>query len=299
MRPLLSVLALALLLGLAAAVHAGAPAAPTAEDCLGCHGDKDLKKQVKGKAVSLFTDVAVLKASVHRSLDCVACHTGITDIPHPEKLPPPTCDGCHDGPAKALGESIHGGVGATCQACHGGHKVAPAARLGPAPCQACHAETVQGYRAGVHGKAAAAGVKDAPRCRDCHGSSHQVVPSGDPASPTHPAKVAGSCARCHADRALVERRGIPIPLAFQLYQKSVHARALAAGKDAATCNDCHASHDIRRAGDPQSQVHRTNIPNTCSTCHAQETKVYLDSIHGRAMMQGATDSPVCTDCHGE
>jgi cytochrome b subunit of formate dehydrogenase len=299
MRRRLAVLAFGIGLGMALAAHAGTPAQFTAEECLGCHADKDLKKTVKGKAVSLFTDAGVLKASVHGSLDCVACHTGIKDLPHAEKLPPPTCDGCHEPAAKALGESIHGGVGATCQTCHGAHNVAPAARLGPAPCQACHAQTVQGYRAGVHGKAAGAGVKDAPRCRDCHGSSHQVVPSGDPASPTHPTKVAETCARCHADRALVERRGIPIPLAFQLYQKSVHARALAAGKDGATCNDCHASHDIRRAGDPESQVHRTNIPNTCSACHAQQTKVYLDSIHGRAMMQGATDSPVCTDCHGE
>jgi cytochrome b subunit of formate dehydrogenase len=74
---------------------------------------------------------------------------------------------------------------------------------------------------------------------------------------------------------------------------------VAAGKASATCNSCHASHEIRRANDPKSTVYRENIPKTCGACHAQETKVYLESIHGTAMRQGATKSPVCTDCHGE
>jgi len=75
--------------------------------------------------------------------------------------------------------------------------------------------------------------------------------------------------------------------------------AVAAGKPAATCNNCHASHQILRANDPKSTVYRENIPKTCGSCHGQETKVYLESIHGTAMRQGFTKSPVCTDCHGE
>jgi cytochrome b subunit of formate dehydrogenase len=111
--------------------------------------------------------------------------------------------------------------------------------------------------------------------------------------------MAETCSRCHADRALVERWQIPIPQAYQLYQRSVHGRAVAAGKRAATCNDCHSSHDLRRANDPRSSVYRDNVPQTCGKCHAQESKEYLGSIHGTAMRNGATDAPVCTDCHGE
>jgi cytochrome b subunit of formate dehydrogenase len=299
MRHVLASLVLAVVLGVGLSAGAGTPVEFSADDCLGCHADKDLKKTVKGKPVSLFTDAAVLKTSVHGGLGCTDCHSGIRALPHAERLPAVSCEACHPEPGAHVGESIHGAAGVSCATCHGGHNVAPAQRLGPAACQACHPDTVQGYHQGVHGKAAAANVKDAPRCADCHGPTHRVRQAADPESPTHAARVAETCARCHADRALVERRGIPIPMAFQLYQKSVHARALAAGKEAATCNDCHASHEIRRATDPRSMVYRTNIPNTCSACHPTQTKVYLDSIHGTAMMGGATESPSCTDCHGE
>jgi cytochrome c1 len=111
--------------------------------------------------------------------------------------------------------------------------------------------------------------------------------------------MAETCGRCHADRALVERRQIPIPRAYQLYQKSVHGRAVAAGKKAATCSDCHASHDLRRANDPKSSIYRENVPRTCGKCHGEEARAYLGSIHGAAMRNGATESPVCNDCHGE
>jgi cytochrome b subunit of formate dehydrogenase len=299
MRSLLAMLTLAVLLGLPALADAGAPATITAADCLGCHSDKDLKKTVRGKSVSLFTDQAALKASIHRSLECVACHAGIKEIPHPEKLPAPTCDRCHPLAAQHMAENIHGQAGATCQSCHGSHAVARAETLGPAVCQECHQPAVDAYRDGVHGHAAALKMKDAPTCEGCHGPTHLVRPHTDVASPTHKIQVAETCARCHADRALVERRGIPIPLAFQLYQRSVHGRAVAAGKEAATCNDCHASHEVRRASDPASSVHRQNIPKTCGTCHAEASRIYLQSIHGEAMQKGVTDSPVCTDCHGE
>jgi len=111
--------------------------------------------------------------------------------------------------------------------------------------------------------------------------------------------MAETCGRCHADRAIIEKRQIPVPQAFQLYQKSVHGRAVAAGKAAATCNTCHASHEILRANDPKSTVYRENIPTTCGACHADERKAYLESIHATAMHNGATKAPVCTDCHGE
>ncbi|HSB81944.1 MAG TPA: cytochrome b/b6 domain-containing protein [Candidatus Methylomirabilis sp.] len=291
-----------LTLGLLAVANDASAAGPTSQDCLGCHADKSLTKEVAGKSVSLFADEAVLKASVHGRLECTACHAGIGDIPHPEKLAPVSCRKCHAQAAGTFTQSVHGrkgGPGLPCQDCHGTHGITPAKQLGTTPCRACHDQTIQTYIGSVHGRALANGVKEAALCFNCHGEAHQLRNQADPASPTNRARMAETCGRCHADRALVERRHIPIPQAYQLYQKSVHGRAVAAGKPAATCDDCHESHDLRRANDPKSSVYRENIPKTCGKCHAEESKAYLASIHGTAMRQGVMKSPVCTDCHGE
>jgi cytochrome b subunit of formate dehydrogenase len=283
--------------------QAAAPPGPTNEDCLGCHADKGLTKDVKGKKVSLYADEAVLKGSVHGRLQCTACHTGITEVPHPDTLPPVACATCHGPAAAQFAQGIHGrkdGPQLECQSCHGTHevkRVTPGSKL--AICESCHQPVVDGYKAGVHGRAVAQGVKEAAQCADCHGGTHGLKAQKDTDAPSSRAKMSETCGRCHADRALIEKRQIPIPQAYQLYQKSVHGRAVAAGKAAATCNTCHASHEIRRATDPKSTVYRENIPKTCGACHAEEAKVYLESIHGTAMRHGATKSPVCTDCHGE
>jgi len=294
---------LGLLFGLSIVGGALAAAGPTTQDCLGCHGDKDLTKLGAGKPVSLFTDEALFKKSVHGRLECTACHTGISEVPHPEQLPPVSCQKCHAGAARAFAASIHGRTGGTarvsCQNCHGSHAVAPAATLGAEPCQACHGPVTRAYLTSVHARALARGIQDASLCFDCHGEAHRLRSHLVPESPTFHARTAETCGRCHADRALVERRHIPIPQAYQLYQKSVHGRAVAAGKPAATCNDCHESHDLRRANDPKSSIYRENIPSTCAKCHAGESRAYIESIHGTAMAQGVTKSPVCTDCHGE
>jgi cytochrome b subunit of formate dehydrogenase len=289
----------ALLVGVSASAWA---ATIKAEDCLGCHADKDLKKQVGGKSVSLFADEAALKGSVHRKLDCVGCHVGITEIPHPEKLPTPTCTQCHGQAQTVFRQSVHGRAGApglACQSCHGSHDVKPAATLGTAPCASCHADVIQAYQGSAHGKALAKGVTEAAQCGNCHSSAHTLKSRQEPDAPTNRTRMAETCGKCHADRALIEKRGIPIPQAFQLYQKSVHGRAVAAGKAGATCNDCHRSHDLLRATDPKSSIYRENIPATCGACHAGESALFLESIHGTAMRKGVTKSPVCTDCHGE
>ena len=285
-----------------AAQPSGPVAGPTNEDCLGCHADKGLSKDVKGKKVSLFADEATLKASVHGRLACTACHAGIKEVPHAEKLPPVSCERCHAKAATPYKGSVHGkpeGPQVTCQDCHGSHEVARAVKLGLTPCQTCHADTVQAYGGSIHARARANGVPEAALCGDCHGGVHDLRPQTDPASPVNHARTADTCGRCHADRALVEKRGIPIPRAFQLYQESVHGRAVKAGKPGATCNDCHESHDLRRANDPASSVYRENIPKTCSKCHKAESKTYLESIHRTALTKRVTKSPVCTDCHGE
>ncbi len=85
------------------------------------------------------------------------------------------------------------------------------------------------------------------------------------------------------------------------YDKSVHGYALHVKNngDAASCIDCHSSHQIIKGTDSKSSVYRLNIPKTCGKCHSNIEKEYNESIHGQLVMRGNGDAPSCTNCHGE
>ncbi|HVP15608.1 MAG TPA: cytochrome b/b6 domain-containing protein [Terriglobales bacterium] len=284
---------------LAAIRPAFASAEPvTNETCMGCHGQTDLSRERGG---SVHVDLARLQASPHGRLACVACHSGVTEVPHSPRLPSVACGSCHRDAAAAISGSAHraaGGAGGGCMGCHGtGHTVRRAARTGVDACAGCHARETTQYRGSVHGVALAAGDPEASTCRDCHGPFHSIRRRDDPLSPVNRANLPQTCARCHANRALTTRRRITIPEAYALYEKSVHGRS----KDprAATCSDCHGSHDLRRATDSSSSIFHTNVPRTCGRCHARQFEAYETGIHGQALRRGVTAAPACTDCHGE
>jgi len=90
-----------------------------------------------------------------------------------------------------------------------------------------------------------------------------------------------SCEACH-------------PQVYREALDSVHARQIASGNwAAAICTDCHDPH---RA---PSRPKRIEIPVTCSKCHFDICNEYLESIHGKALVEaGNPDVPTCTDCHG-
>jgi cytochrome b subunit of formate dehydrogenase len=198
-------------------------------------------------------------ASAHGDLACVVCHTDASDLPHGTPPKPVPLD----------------------------------------LCAACHGDAVDAYRTSVHGADRGAGIAEAPSCRDCHGDLHAVRPKDDPESAAHWTRVAVQCARCHANRALVEKFRIPIVRPVEAYLQSAHARAVASGTRAATCVDCHEAHAIRRSDDPESSISRRKLPETCGTCHAEVLALYRESVHGIALERGVSDAPVCSDCHGE
>lgn len=195
--------------------------------------------------------------------------------------------------------SIHGAF--SCIDCHADISEIPhPERLAKVDCATCHADAQEEYAGSMHGAAAARGEADAPGCADCHGT-HGITSSGNPASWVHPQNVATTCARCHANPELVQRYDITARAPVDAYLKSVHGRALLidGNPNAPTCSSCHPGHSMLAATDPASTVHRANIPGTCGMCHSEVTEVYNESIHGVAAAQGVSDSPVCTDCHGE
>jgi cytochrome b subunit of formate dehydrogenase len=283
---------------LAAPAPPGAMAAAVSDDdCLTCHASPELTRAADGSSV--VVRAADLRASAHSGLACARCHPGASSIPHAEKLPAVRCAACHAGADIAVAHSAHRQVGGrnACTTCHGTHGIRPARGAGEGMCRPCHAKIVADYDASVHGTALARGDDEASKCQDCHGPAHGVLSHRDPASAVSRARLAQTCARCHADRELMTRRKITIPEAYALYRESVHGRSGKAG--AATCSDCHESHRLRRATDSRSSIYRTNIPATCGRCHGRAAKEYGTGVHGTAVARGVTASPVCTDCHGE
>ena len=175
-----------------------------------------------------------------------------------------------------------------------------AAQLAPAKCAQCHADEVKQFKQSIHGQAAAAGDPDAPKCMSCHGAVHQIQSAGEATSMVAKKNLPDTCAACHSDQQFLSRHKIPFAHPVELYRQSVHGRAVRDGDGAAaSCSDCHGSHDILPAQDAHSKINHSNLPDTCGQCHADIAKTYLESVHGQAMKSGVSAAPVCTDCHGE
>jgi cytochrome b subunit of formate dehydrogenase len=200
--------------------------------------------------------------------------------------------------ADEFAKSVHAPF--TCTTCHSDAATIPhPAELKPVQCDTCHSASVQAYAASIHGKGRAQGFTEPPTCAGCHGDIHKVVRRSEPASPVHPKNIATTCASCHADAELAKKFRIPVVRPVQAYVQSIHARAVAAGKDGAVCSHCHGAHDILPGSDPASRIWRTKVPETCGQCHSGVLVTYQESVHGEAVARGVRDAPVCTDCHGE
>lgn len=171
---------------------------------------------------------------------------------------------------------------------------------GPADdCIACHAKATEKTAAGKPAKvtledlAGSVHKRVKGSCVACH---EDVAPGKD----KHGAVKPANCASCHEDEA-------------KQYAATLHGKAKAGGKGlAASCADCHGSHDIRKSEDPKSKTGHANIDATCSACHGSDAMVkkgnlpggnigkqYADSIHAKAIHEKKLDkAPTCSDCHG-
>jgi formate dehydrogenase gamma subunit len=187
----------------------------------------------------------------------------------------------------------------TCIACHGTNNVKKAV-AGPQFCATCHTTEVEQYRNSVHGKAHDHGNGDVPTCRSCHGSAHTVLAATDPRSPVSKNRLPDTCGSCHSDPKLAAKYMFAEVRPVQAYRQGVHGRAVERGnQNAATCNDCHGTHDILPASDPHSKIWRQNVASTCGRCHSDVFKTYAQSIHGQAVSKGVLQAATCTDCHSE
>jgi len=210
----------------------------------------------------------------------------------------PGCTDCHDVDTAAFAKTVHGALG--CADCHTAAAVVPH-RSDPVKvdCSSCHPDAVAALATSVHGKPVFTRISGKPACQTCHGPVHRLVGRDDPASAIHKSRIAVTCAQCHASPEIAKQTGIRLVQPLAAYQASVHARAIAQGKNAADCSSCHGSHGILPANDPKSSVNHQRIPETCGQCHGDIAKAFAASVHGQAAARGVREAPVCTDCHGE
>ncbi len=214
--------------------------------------------------------------------DCLMCHADKT-------LQDPAGHSVSvDG--DTFGKSIHGVL--KCGDCHTSIKDYPHPdKVTPVKCESCHASESEGLAGSVHSN------RPEHPCTSCHGDAHSIYPKADPKSAVYPLNIPRTCGNCHGSDAMAKKHGINN--VYPLYLDSIHGFALS--KEgllvAANCTSCHGSHHVLSHKDPQSPTFKSNVPQTCGTCHAGITNDYMAGVHGKGVAAGHTAAPVCSDCH--
>ena len=205
------------------------------ETCGTCHGSgQPAPEGVRTiRPIEAYT-ASVHAAEValgNHGASCSDCHTAhsplLVNNPassiHRDNVPA-TCGACHTEITAQFESSIHGLAAANgvldspvCTDCHGEHRILGVAAEGSPVsatnipirvCGPCHsdvrlgekyglpADQVPSYEDSFHGLAARGGVIEVANCASCHGV-HNILPSSDPASFTHPDNLAATCGKCH------------------------------------------------------------------------------------------------------
>jgi hypothetical protein len=246
-----------------------------------------------------------------------------TPIAHPGDASSTGCVDCHakvDKKQEAISEdwrsSVHAKEGVGCADCHGGDPRSDEITVGMAEangylgvpgrdetvglCGGCHAnaermrpyqvatDQYSKYFSSVHGQRLLV-AKDTrvAICVDCHGA-HAVKAASDPTADVYPLNVPKLCASCHSDATKMQPYSIATDQ-FDIYKLSVHGKQLLEEQDlrAPTCSSCHGSH---AAKPPRSD----EVVDVCGKCHTATQALYEESAHSRVLAVG----PKCWTCHG-
>lgn len=242
------------------ACFASGTVAQSVEDCLTCHEDRTLTGERDGHPFSAYVDPAGYSRSIHRDLECVNCHAYL--------------DGVEDFPHDQV-------------------------KPQPVDCSPCHDDIANLYKQSLHGQAAAAGAKLAPRCWDCHGTHDIEAPVSDD-SRVAKFNIPVMCGRCHKEGSPVDSiYNIPQDSILAHYSISMHGEGLYKRglTVTAVCTDCHTAHFVLPHTDPRSSIFRDNVAATCQKCHGRIKEVHLKVIRGELWEKEPDKVPVCVDCH--
>jgi predicted CXXCH cytochrome family protein len=235
----------------------------------------------------------------------VQCHTDIDEYPHRE-IPAQTsreytiiqneaCARCHPGSAEANEAGAHqiymeaGNLEtAVCSDCHSAHDVnqlTPPRSNIPQTCERCHSQIYQEYEESSHGSALIGeGNPDVPDCTTCHGNHEIKGPNSSDGFKLYSPQL---CAECHANEALMSKYGISTNV-FDTYISDFHGTTVNVferiSPDQETnkpvCIDCHGVHNMKSASDPESQVMKDNLLETCQKCHPNASENFSSSWLG-------------------
>ena len=231
---------------------------PKNDECLACHSDATLTKEVNGKQASLFVDESKLKHSVHGNLfTCVDCHTDVKDLAHhhaaPRKLPA---------------------------------RNAMPIRRRPSP---------HSYRAKQSPQQAArlliALIATEARMK-FWGADDPKSPVNHANIPDHLWEMP----RAKVSDGIERGKRADLSLSYQESVHGLAIEK--GSKKAAVCTDCHGSHEILAANDSRSSIYKFNVPADLRQVPYAVAQTFMQSIHGQGNRSGNGLAPVCTDCHG-
>jgi len=303
------------------------PAQDNALSCKLCHADQVTRLGKSSHGNKLMGMLKEQKGKIALRDICFSCHG---QEPHHllssrRKESPTnalnvmnTCLACHETIMPHLmdefGTSVHATAikngntaSATCNDCHGSHAIEKPeleeSNLNHSnvheTCGNCHQEEKVQYLTSIHSELLLTGDPDVPSCTDCHGN-HNIYAPDDVRSQINILQVDKTCIKCHADPEVTKSHpNLPPPEFIEDYEDTVHGRGIHIKGLAvsASCSSCHGWHTIRPEEDPDSTIHRDNVPETCSKCHLGIFDEYAESEHGKMWEQGEGKGPVCTTCH--
>ncbi len=193
---------------------------------------------------------------------------------------PELCGSCHAAGASAavrLGddrdivgsylESTHGRglvgsglvVSASCIDCHTAHSALPqddprsTVNHGKIldTCGTCHKGIEEEFKASIHFPANVVTNEELPTCESCH-NSHEITRID---AQGFRFMMMDQCGHCHEDYA-------------ETFFETYHGKVTHLGSEgAAKCYDCHGTHSIQPADNPESALSKVNVVETCGQCH--------------------------------
>ena len=301
----------------AAAQEKPSEASGASPGCTGCHPTHSAAYPPSAGAVNKLCDAChrgamqAVRLSGHMGeeavgggvISCASCHdVHATHKPSVDTKTLRACNTCHPQLEEQFKGSVHERLMESkqlnCLSCHRTHQVSDASESEDFGCGRCHQREEQEYRASAHRLARLRGDRVAATCADCH-HGHHVLPAADPESPTNHFRIPTTCGECHSDQSVITADFVRLPISLPSYERSIHGEGWKKGKRTAVCSDCHGTHLLQSASSPTSTINKQNLAVTCGACHGAVSREYTESVHGRAVALGITDSPSCTDCHDE
>lgn len=249
------------------AAAASAPAKIPAEICLTCHGMEGFAVPgADGKPRSLTVQPEKFHGSMHGKLDCVDCHTNITQAPHEPVQVKVDCVSCHENKWAAAEAAPKGAEPANKPTLH------------------LVFQMIGKYMNSIHARPSRADQSHTnAACYDCH-EPHAVYAPGTAEWLQWRMRLPEICGKCHTKE-------------LAAYSTSVHGRQVLHYENAKApvCADCHTNHDIQN---PQLASTRLVITQNCGGCHQTQLHTYLETYHGQVTSLGYGNTAKCFDCHG-